>query len=111
MLRPKGPPVEAFSLAPVARRLAYRLHKNVKLAPDCIGPEVEQAKAEMKPGDVLLLENLRYRPEEEKNDQDFARELMKGIDVYVDDAFAVAHRRMPRWKRSPISPPSASGVS
>ena len=90
--RPKGQPVEAFSLAPVARRLAYRLHKNVKLAPDCIGPEVEQAKAEMKPGDVVLLENLRYHPEEEKNDQDFARELMKGIDVYVDDAFAVAHR-------------------
>ena len=90
--RPKGQPVEAFSLAPVARRLAYRLHKNVKLATDCIGPEVDQAKADMKPGDVLLLENLRFHPEEEKNDENFARELMKGIDVYVDDAFAVAHR-------------------
>lgn len=90
--RPEGQREEAFSLAPVARRLAYRLHKNVKLAPDCVGPEVDQAKAEMKSGDVLLLENLRYHPEEEANNQDFARELMKGIDVYVDDAFAVAHR-------------------
>lgn len=90
--RPKGQPVEAFSLAPVARRLAYRLHKKVKLAPDCIGPEVDKLKGEMKPGDVLLLENLRYHAEEEKNDENFARELMKDVDIYVDDAFAVAHR-------------------
>jgi phosphoglycerate kinase len=91
--RPDGQRKEEFSLAPVARRLAYRLHKEiVKLAPDCIGPEAESLKKEMNPGDVLLLENLRYYPEEEKNDQDFARELMKGVDVYVDDAFAVAHR-------------------
>jgi phosphoglycerate kinase len=90
--RPEGKPEEAFSMSPVARRLAYRLHKNVKQAPDCIGPEVDQAKAEMKSGDVLLLENLRFHPEEEANDRDFARELMKDVDVYVDDAFAVAHR-------------------
>lgn len=91
--RPDGQRQEEFSLAPVARRLAYRLHKEiVKLAPDCIGPEAEALKKEMKPGDVLLLENLRYHPEEEKNEQDFARELMQGVDVYVDDAFAVAHR-------------------
>ena len=90
--RPKGQPVEAYSLAPVARRLAYRLHKKVELAPDCIGPEVEKMKAAMKPGDVLLLENLRFHAQEEKNDPQFAQELMKGVDVYVDDAFAVAHR-------------------
>ena len=92
--RPDGQRKEEFSLAPAGRRLAYRLHNPelVKLAPDCIGPEVEALKKEMKPGDILLLENLRYYPEEEKNDQDFARELMKGVDVYVDDAFAVAHR-------------------
>jgi phosphoglycerate kinase len=90
--RPKGKRVDAFSLAPVARRLAYRLHKKVHLAPDCVGPEVDKLKAEMKPGDVLLLENLRFHPEEEKNNPDFARNLMKGVDVYVDDAFAVAHR-------------------
>ena len=90
--RPKGKRVEEYSLAPVARRLAYRLHKKVRLAPDCVGPEVEQIKAEMKPGDVLLLENLRFHAEEEKNDLAFARELMRSIDIYVDDAFAVAHR-------------------
>ena len=90
--RPKGKRMEEFSLAPVARRLAYRLHKKVKLAPDCVGPEVDKLKEEMKPGDVLLLENLRFHPEEEQNDPKFAKELMKGVDVYVDDAFAVAHR-------------------
>ena len=92
MGRPNGKRKEEFSLAPVARRLAYRLHKKVKLAPNCIGPEVDRLKEEMKPGDVLLLENLRFYPEEEKNDPNFARELMKGVDIYVDDAFAVAHR-------------------
>ena len=90
--RPKGARAEALSLAPVARRLAYRLHKKVVLAPDCVGPEVEKLKAEMKPGDVLLLENLRFHAEEEKNDEHFAQEMMRGVDVYVDDAFAVAHR-------------------
>jgi phosphoglycerate kinase len=90
--RPKGKRVEDLNMVPVARRLAYRLHKKVKLAPDVIGPEVDQLKAEMQPGDVLLLENLRFHPGEEKNDPDFARELMKGVDVYVNDAFAVAHR-------------------
>ena len=92
MGRPKGARVEALSMAPVARRLAYRLHKKVVFAPDCVGPEVEKLKAEMKPGDVLLLENLRFHAEEEKNDEHFAQEMMRGVDVYVDDAFAVAHR-------------------
>ncbi|HEY9073163.1 MAG TPA: phosphoglycerate kinase [Desulfobaccales bacterium] len=92
MGRPKGKRTEEFSLAPVARRLAYRLHKQVRLAPDCVGPEVEKLKAEMKPGDVLLLENLRFHAEEEQNDPKFAKELMQGVEVYVDDAFAVAHR-------------------
>jgi phosphoglycerate kinase len=90
--RPKGQRMEEFSLAPVARRLAYRLHKKVKFAPDCIGPEVDKLKKKMKGGDVLLLENLRYYAGEEKNDPEFAKELMKGVDIYVDDAFAVAHR-------------------
>jgi len=92
MGRPKGKRMEEFSLAPVARRLAYRLHKKVTLAPDCLGPEVERLKAEMKAGDVLLLENLRFYPGEEQNDPKFAKELMKDVDIYVDDAFAVAHR-------------------
>jgi phosphoglycerate kinase len=92
MGRPKGKRMEEFSLAPVARRLAYRLHKKVTLAPDCVGPEVDRLRAEMKAGDVLLLENLRFYSGEEQNDPKFAKELMKDVDVYVDDAFAVAHR-------------------
>jgi len=90
--RPEGKPREEFNMVPVARRLAYRLHRKVKLAPDVVGPEVEQLKAEMQPGDVLLLENLRFNPGEVKNDPEFARELMKGVDIYVNDAFAVGHR-------------------
>lgn len=90
--RPKGKPSEEYNMVPVARRLAYRLHRKVKLAPDVIGPDVDRLKAEMEPGDVLLLENLRFHPGEEKNEADFAKELMKGVDVYVNDAFAVAHR-------------------
>ncbi len=90
--RPGGQRVEEFSLAPVARRLAYRLHKKVTIAPDCVGPAVDKIKRGMRRGDVVLLENLRFHPEEQQNDPDFARELMKGIDIYVDDAFAVAHR-------------------
>ncbi len=81
-----------LSLAPVARRLGRLLHKNVKFATDCIGPEVKKMKSEMQPGDVVLLENLRFYPGEEKNDPDFARQLMEGVDVYVNDAFAVGHR-------------------
>jgi phosphoglycerate kinase len=90
--RPKGQRLDEFSMAPVARRLAYRLHKKVKMAPDVVGPEVDRLKEEMKPGDVLLLENLRFHPGETKNDPEFAQQLMHGVDVYVDDAFAVAHR-------------------
>jgi len=90
--RPDGKRHDDLSMAPVARRLAYRLHKKVKLAPDVVGPEVDRLKEEMGPGDVLLLENLRFHPGEEKNDPDFAKKLMKGVDVFVNDAFAVAHR-------------------
>jgi len=92
MGRPGGKRVEDLSMAPVARRLAYRLHRKVKLAPDVVGPEVDELKKSMEPGDVLLLENLRFHPGETQNDPEFAKELMKGIDVYVNDAFAVAHR-------------------
>ena len=90
--RPKGKPDPQFSLAPVARKLGELLKKEVRLAPDCIGPEVEKMVAAMKPGDVLLLENLRFHKEEEKNEADFAQALAKLADVYVNDAFAVSHR-------------------
>ncbi len=90
--RPKGKRVPEMSLAPVAKRLGRLLQKEVILAPDCVGEETKKTVANMKPGDVVLLENLRFHPEEEKNDDGFGRELGELADVYIDDAFAVAHR-------------------
>ncbi|MFH1090744.1 MAG: phosphoglycerate kinase [Pseudomonadota bacterium] len=92
MGRPKGEKVPVLSLSPVARRLSRLLNKDVKMAPDCIGPEVEKMVKEMKPGEIVLLENLRFHPEEEMNDEEFARKLALLGDIYVNDAFAVAHR-------------------
>lgn len=90
--RPKGKPDPEFSLLPVAKKLSQVLKKKVILAPDCIGPEVEKLVSEMQPGDILLLENLRFHPEEEKNDREFGRELASLADVYINDAFGTAHR-------------------
>jgi phosphoglycerate kinase len=90
--RPKGKPEPQYSLKPVAARLSELLQREVKLAPDCIGPEVEKRVEEMKPGDVLLLENLRFHKEEEKNDSGFAQALARLAEVYINDAFAVSHR-------------------
>ena len=90
--RPDGQRQAKFSLAPVAKRLSRLLEKEVKLAPDCIGPEVEAMVGKMAFGDVLLLENLRFHTEEKKNEPAFSRQLAKLADVYVNDAFAVAHR-------------------
>jgi phosphoglycerate kinase len=90
--RPKGKPDAKFSLAPVARRVGELLKKEVKLAPDCIGPDVEKMVAQMKPGEVILLENLRFHKEEEGNDPNFAQALARLADVYINDAFAVSHR-------------------
>ncbi len=88
--RPKGKPNPEMSLAPVAVRLAELLKKPVAMAPDCIGSTVEAMLP--KPGEVLLLENLRFHPEEEKNDPEFSRKLAALCDVYVNDAFGSAHR-------------------
>lgn len=90
--RPKGKVVPELSLEPVARRLSRLLQKDVKLAPDCVGPEVKKMIEAMQPGDIILLENLRFHPEETKNNDDFGRELAALADIYVNDAFAVAHR-------------------
>ncbi len=90
--RPQGKIDPKFSLAPVAKRLQRLLNKEVTFAPDCIGSRVENIVSKMKEGDVLLLENLRFHPEEEKNDEEFARSLAKLADVYVNDAFGAAHR-------------------
>jgi len=90
--RPKGGPDPKFSLAPVAARLSTLLDRPVPLAPDCVGAETEALAHALKPGEILLLENLRFHPEEEANDDDFARRLASLADIYVDDAFAAAHR-------------------
>ncbi len=90
--RPKGKPDPAFSLAPAAKVLAKLLGADVKLAPDCVGPAVQAMVAAMKDGDVLLLENLRFHAEEEKNDAAFSKELAALGDLYVNDAFGAAHR-------------------
>lgn len=90
--RPKGKPSPEFRLDPVAQRLSEILGIPVKKLDDCVGPEVEKAVKEMKPGEVILLENLRFHPEEEANDPEFARQLASLADIYVNDAFATAHR-------------------
>jgi phosphoglycerate kinase len=90
--RPKGGPDPKFSLKPVAERLGALLARPVPLAPDCVGDATRALAHALKPGDLLLLENLRFHPEEEKNDDGFARQLAELADCYVDDAFAAAHR-------------------
>ena len=90
--RPKGKPNPEMSLRPVAARLAELLGRPVAFADDCVGPPAEQAVNSAPPGGVVLLENLRFHPEEEKNDPAFAKQLASLADVYVNDAFGAAHR-------------------
>jgi phosphoglycerate kinase len=90
--RPKGKPKPEFSLAPAAERLSELLGKQVTFVSECIGPEVEKAVSAAQPGDVLLLENLRFHPEEEANDAEFSRKLAAQTPLYVNDAFGSAHR-------------------
>jgi phosphoglycerate kinase len=90
--RPKGKPEPKYSLSPVAAELGKLLKKPVAFAPDCVGPEVEKMVAALKNGEVLLLENLRFHAEEEKNDTAFAKQLAGLCDVYINDAFGAAHR-------------------
>jgi phosphoglycerate kinase len=88
--RPKGKPNPEMSLQPVAKRLEELLKRPVKMAPDCVGPEVEAMKPA--PGEIVLLENLRFHAEEEKNDPGFSKQLASLCEVYVNDAFGTAHR-------------------
>jgi len=90
--RPKGKPKPEFSLAPVAGKLSELLGKKVLFVPDCIGPEVEKAMNAAAPGDVFLLENLRFHPEEEANDPEFSKKLAAFTPLYINDAFGSAHR-------------------
>ena len=90
--RPKGGPDPKYSLKPVAEHLSQLLGQTVPLVPDCVGPAAEHAAAAMLPGQVILLENVRFHPEEEKNDRAFAQRLSVLADIYVNDAFGSAHR-------------------
>ncbi|HEX8762402.1 MAG TPA: phosphoglycerate kinase [Candidatus Saccharimonadales bacterium] len=90
--RPEGKPNPAFSLKPVAARLGELLEQDVQFAPDCLGPEVDKLIADLEPGQILLLENVRFHPEEESNDEDFAAQLAKHGDIFVQDGFGVVHR-------------------
>jgi phosphoglycerate kinase len=90
--RPKGKADPKYSLKPVAEELSRRLGTEVPLAPDCVGPEVERMVKALQPGQVVLLENVRFHAGEEANDRDFARQLAALGDLYVNDAFGAAHR-------------------
>src|SRR5262249_33086698 len=99
--RPKGKPNPVYSLGPVCVRLSQLLGREVRIAPDCVGPAVQGVVSALQPGDLLLLENLRFHPEEEANEAGFVQALAAPADVYVDDAFGSAHR----------APASTTGVA
>jgi phosphoglycerate kinase len=90
--RPKGKPEAKYSLAPAAHRLSELLGSEVRLAPDSVGPEVRSMVDALRPGQALMLENVRFHAGEEKNDPEFSRQLAELADVYVNDAFGAAHR-------------------
>ncbi|HPP66943.1 MAG TPA: phosphoglycerate kinase [bacterium] len=90
--RPQGKPNPAMSLAPAAKKLSELIKKEVKLAPDCVGSETKKIVDAAKPGDVILLENLRFHAEEEENDEKFAKGLAELAECYVNDAFGTSHR-------------------
>src|ERR1700704_6525138 len=90
--RPDGAPNPKYSLAPIAERTAHILGSPCSFASDCVGPAAKSAVDALRPGGVVLLENVRFHPEEEKNDPEFAKELVNGFDLYVNDAFGAAHR-------------------
>lgn len=108
--RPKGKVVESMRMKPVATRLALLLGKPVKSASDCVGEEPVRLSRELKAGEVLLLENLRFHPEEEAGDPAFAKSLALCGDVYVDDAFGAAHRAHASISGVPALLPSAAGL-
>lgn len=107
--RPKGKVSPRASLAPIAKRLQRLLDKDVIFADDCIGHQVENFVSKMKGGDVLLLENLRFHPGEEKNEEDFAKALAKLADAYINDAFGAAHRAHASIVGIPKFVPAAAG--
>lgn len=107
--RPKGKKDPAFSMAPVAKRFEELIGREVKLASDVIGEEVEKEVSQLKAGEILLLENVRFYPQEEANDAEFAKELAKFGDVYINDAFGTAHRAHASTEGVAHYLPSAAG--
>ena len=108
--RPKGQVKPELSLAPVAGRLEELLERPVRMLPDCVGAEVEQAVKQLKPGDVVMLENVRFHAEEEKGDEAFAKRLAGLADLYVNDAFGAAHRAHASTTAIAKFLPSAAGL-
>ncbi len=108
--RPKGEVKKKYSLAPAAQRLSELLGRPVQMAPDCIGPEVQSQAQTLQPGQILLLENLRFHKEEEKNDPEFAKQLASLGEVYVNDAFGSAHRAHASTEGVTHSLPGVAGL-
>jgi phosphoglycerate kinase len=108
--RPKGKPSSELSLRPVAEHLGHLIGKPVEFASDCVGASARDAVAELHPGEVLLLENLRFHPEEERNDATFAAQLAELADCYVNDAFGAAHRAHASTEGVARLLPSAAGL-
>ncbi len=107
--RPKGERKPEFSLAPIAQRLSELLNRPVEMASDCVGPETKEMAGKLKPGEVLMLENVRYHGEETKNDADFAKQLAENGDVFINDAFGTAHRAHASTEGVAHLLPSAAG--
>ena len=108
--RPEGKVVASMSLFPVAKRLHELLDKDVEFVPDCVGDRVQKAAKALKPGDVLLLENVRFHPEEEANDEQFAKELAGLADVFVQDGFGVVHHPAVSVTEIPKYLPGVAGL-
>lgn len=108
--RPDGKPNSKYSLFPVAKRLQELLGVSVEFVPDCVGERVQKAVEKLQPGDVLLLENVRFYPGEEADDEDFAKQLASLADVFVQDAFGVVHHAAVSVSELPKYLPSAAGL-
>jgi len=107
--RPEGKVVESLRLTPIQNRLMEYLDVQVSKAPDCVGEEIEKWSREMQPGEILLLENLRFHKEEAENNENFAKELAKLGDIYINDAFSVCHRNHASIVGIPKYLPSGAG--